>query len=151
MTKPVECKTARRIMPVSEWPSEDRAAWETALLPGDDLEEGGIRASHSGFSNSSQAKDYGRWLAWLKSRDLLDPHAAAVDRITRDRIRSFLADLAKHNSTATIINRLTGLKAVATVLDPEGDWAWINRAVSFVRARHRPARPSRERTPRPSA
>src|SRR5437879_13042176 len=103
-------------MPVGEWPIQDRSIWLSTLLPGDDCGQGGARASHSEFSNRRVEDDYGRWLGWLKCRNGLDPYAAPSDRITRELVRCDVSDLRK-NSTATHMDRLTGRKTAAEVLE----------------------------------
>lgn len=56
-----------------------------------------------------------------------------------------MVDLSKHNATATILARLVALKIMARLMDPTRDWSWIDRGISFVKARHRPARPKLHR------
>jgi hypothetical protein len=61
-------------------------------------------------------KGYGRWLAWLDSKDLLDAKVAQYTgpgKSVRWRFRK--------------------------------DWSWIYRRVSAIRARQKPARPKRHR------
>jgi len=78
----------RRCRPVEQWPRSDQCQWQSALQAGDPLEEGGCRAKRSRFSNRAMEKGYGRWLAWLDGKGLLDEQAAPGDRITADRVRA---------------------------------------------------------------
>jgi integrase len=135
----------RLCKPVDQWQQEDRLRWEAALQPGDLLEEGGCRAGHSRFSNRGMVKGYGRWLAWLDAKGLLDGRAAPRDRITPDRVRTYIADLERENATGTVIARLIELKVMAGIMEPGRDWSWIYRRASAIRARHKPARPKRYR------
>jgi integrase/recombinase XerD len=135
----------RRCRPLDQWPQWDRRQWQSALQAGDLLEPGGCRAERSPFSNRAMVKGYGRWLAWLDSRGLLDVQVAPGDRITPDRVRAYVGDLEAQNASGTVIARLTELKVMAAIMDPGRDWSWIYRFASSMRARHRPARPKRHR------
>jgi integrase/recombinase XerD len=137
--------TDRRCKPVAQWPQRDRLCWEAALQPGDWLEPGGGRAQHSRYSNRAMEKGYGRWLAWLDGKGWLDNRVAPGDRITPDRVRTYVADLEAENASGTVVARLIELKVMAGVMDPGRDWSWIYRIASSIRARHQPARPKRHR------
>ena len=112
---------ARLCKPVNQWPQEDRLRWQAALQPGDLLEEGGCRAGHSQFSSRAMVKGYGRWLAWLDTKGLLDGRVAPRDRITLDRVRAYVADLERENATGTVIARLIELKIMAGIIEPDAD------------------------------
>jgi integrase len=135
----------RRCRPINQWPQPDRQRWQAALQTGDLLEQGGCRAEHSRYSNRGMEKGYGRWLAWLDSRGLLDDRVAPADRITPDRVKAYGEDLERENASGTVIARLIELKVTAAVMDARRDWSWIYRAASAIRARHKPARPKRHR------
>jgi hypothetical protein len=90
-------------------------------------------------------RGYGRWLAWLDSRGLLDEQVIPGDRITSDRVRAYVGHLEAENSSGTVIARLIELKVTAAIMDPGADWSWIYRMASSIRARHKPARPKRHR------
>jgi integrase len=135
----------RRCKPVDQWPQYDRDCWHAALQAGDLLEEGGCRAGHSRFSNRAMARGYGRWMAWLDGRGLLDDQVLPGDRITSDRVRTYVADLEAENASGTVIARLIELKIMATIMAPARDWSWIYRMASLIRVRHKPARPKRHR------
>jgi integrase/recombinase XerD len=135
----------RRCKPVDQWPQYDRDRWHAALQAGDLLEPGGCRAGHSRFSNRAMMRGYGRWLAWLDGRDLLDGQVAPGDRITPDRVRTYAADLEAENASGTVIARIIELKIMASIMTPARDWSWIYRMASSIRVRHEPARPKRHR------
>jgi hypothetical protein len=108
----------RRCTPVEEWPQRDQLQWQAALQPGDLLEPSGYRAGHSRFSNRAMVKGYGRWLAWLDANGLLDGRVGPGDRITRDRVRTYVTDLERENATGTVIARLIELKIMAGIMEP---------------------------------
>src|SRR5262249_878112 len=107
------------------------------------LEPSGYRAGHSRFSNRAMEKGYGRWLAWLASRGLLNDQGAPGDRITPDRVKTYVADLEKENASGTVIARLIELKIMDAIMAPERDWRGMHRMASSIRARPKPARPKR--------
>jgi integrase/recombinase XerD len=135
----------RRCRPPEEWPQWDRRQWQTALQAGDLFEEGCCRAKHSNYSNRAMERGYGRWLAWLDGNGLLDEKAPPGDRITPDRVRTYVEHLEVENASATAIARLIELEVMASIMDPGRDWSWIHRMASAIRARHKPARPKRHR------
>jgi integrase/recombinase XerD len=145
MTKTLSSAAERRCKPLDQWPQWDRRQWQSALQPGDPLEPGGNRAERSPFSNRAMVKGYGRWLAWLDSRGLLDAEVAPGDRITPDRVRAYVGHLEAENASGTVIARIIELKVTAVVMDPGRDWSWIYRFASSMRIRHKPARPKRHR------
>src|SRR5262245_12811456 len=116
---------ARRCRPLDQWPQWDRRQWQSALKVGDPLDESGCRAERSPFSNRAIVKGYGRWLAWLDSRGLLDEQVLPGDRITRDRVRAYVGYLEAENASGTVIARIIELKVTAAIMDPGRDWSWI--------------------------
>ena len=90
-------------------------------------------------------KGYGRWLACLDSRGLLDSQVAPGDRITPDRVRAYVGHLEAENASGTVIARIIELKVMAAIMDPGRDWSWIYRFASSMRVQHKPARPKRHR------
>src|SRR5437762_2928308 len=93
MTKTLSSAAERRCRPLDQWPQSDRRQWQSALEAGDPLEQGGCRAERSPFSNRAIEKGYGRWLAWLDSRGLLDAQIDPGNRITPDRVRAYVGHL----------------------------------------------------------
>jgi integrase/recombinase XerD len=142
---PLHFDPERRGMPVMEWPESDRALWRAALVAGDLLEEGGALARYAAETNRKLAKNYARWLTWLSRRGLLDEHTPPAERITPERVKAWVTDLQTINASGTILARLQALYEMAKVLDTGGDWCWIRRIESRVRARHVPARAKRGR------
>ncbi len=145
MTKVLARDPARRCLPSAEWPAEDRHLWEAALLPGDLLEDGGIRSRYAGVSNRKVAKGYGRWLAWLAWTKQLDAAVGPADRITEAQVAAYVMALERINGTYTLLARLQELYEAAIVMDPRASWYWIRRIAGRVRARHAPARSKRNR------
>ena len=98
-----------KCLPITVWPSVDRAAWETAVRPGDPFERGGIAASWSEATRRKTIAGYGRFLFWLKERNELDETVAPVARITRERLGAYLEDLKSMNRGHTLQCRMQEL------------------------------------------
>ena len=123
MTRRLHQDPDRRCRPLAEWPDTDRHLWLSALVPGDLLEEGGLRAKFTENTNRGIVEGYGRWLQWLDRQGLLDQTNSPGDRITPIRVHAYLADLERHNATQTVFNRLIHLSVVARVMAPDQDWS----------------------------
>jgi hypothetical protein len=124
-----------------------RERWLAALNPDDlnDDDDGGGRAEHRFFSNRAIELSYGRLLTWCESNGVPLSQAAPCEQITPKLVRAFANDLLQLNATATVITRVTGLKVIATIIDPARDWSWIYKTASKIRPQHRPARLKRDR------
>jgi hypothetical protein len=134
MTTISSSSVERRCRPLDQWPHRDQRQWRSALQVGDLLEPGGSRTERSPFSNRAMVKGYGRWLAWLDRRGLLDAQVSPGDRITPDRVRAYVGHLEAENASGTVIARIIELKVTAAIMDPERDWSWIYRFASSMRA-----------------
>jgi integrase len=145
MTEFARYQNSRLCKKLHEWPEQEQTLWQAAVLPGDLFEDDGARARYSDFSNRAVVEGYGRWLGWLDRQGLLNSRLSPGERITPSRVRAYIADLEKANSTQSVLNRLQHLRTAAQVMAPNHDWSWINRFASMIRARHRPARPKLQR------
>jgi integrase/recombinase XerD len=124
------------------WPDADRALWQAAITPGDVLDDCvAARASHSAASNRKAESGYGRWLTFLGSACPEALTLAPAERITAVRTRDYVRSLQDlGNASQTILARLQELGEVARVMNPAGNWAFLNRLGARVRASHKPAR-----------
>ncbi|MDC8755444.1 hypothetical protein OIK40_12410 [Erythrobacter sp. sf7] len=137
----------RQSLPVAKWPEQDRIVWEAACTPTSILEDSGGELTHlAPISQRKTAKGWGRFINHLRFNDrnaLLEPVTA---RVTLGRVRGYVRRLEElGNSTHTILCRLQELADAARILAPDGDFSFINRIASHVRAQHRPARPKHNR------
>jgi integrase len=71
--------------------------------------------------------------------------ATPAQRITMERLHAYLAELQRTNRGHTPQNRIQELGDALRALAPEGDWRWILRAASRLRANTVPAHDKRER------
>src|SRR5436190_18153301 len=125
---------SRRCRPVAEWPNLDRLAWQAAITEGDLLETGGGGSEWAPCSRQKIAKGYGRWLTWLGIRGLLGPKTDPAERVTRDAVRDYVADLRiANNAPYTVLARVQELYQAIRVMAPERDWAWLREMEGRVR------------------
>ena len=129
-----------RCMPFTEWPAKDRTAWHLAQEPGDALEPGGLAATWSKVTRTMAANGYGRWLTWLEHRGLLDSDASPDQRISKERLSAYWAELAATNAPFSVQTRIRQLGMAVRAMAPRGDWRWILRGADRLRAVAQPAR-----------
>lgn len=132
----------RACLKPKDWPDEDRQIWEQACKPADILSlDAGLRANHAPVSNFKAQQGYGRWLTFLHFNDKDALSLKAADRITSERVTSYVEWLLGFgNSTQTIMSRLQELGEAAKVFDPDRKWSFIRKLAAKIRARHKPAR-----------
>ena len=126
-------------MPVELWPAADRMAWEAALKPVDVFDIAGVASRWSEATQHKTELGWGRYLFFLFERAELDPLSTPAERITRERLAAYLAELQRTNRGHTPQNRIQELGDAMRALVPERDWRWILRAASRLRASTVPA------------
>lgn len=136
---------ARRCMPVEEWPEPDRQAWEAANRVGDPLDEGGLAAGWRPLTGLAVAKAYGRWLTWLSHSSGLAPRARPAERITRDRLRGYIAALLGTVAPATAYGLVRDLSQAIRVMEPDRDRSLLKLATQRLKARAKPTRNKRSK------
>lgn len=125
----------RQRLKIEDWPDADRAAWESALAPGDLLDSTMGAAHHwSPETRDMRRKAYGRWLTSRIAACDFDPTAAPTARITRDAVSAYLAELQAQVAPYTVWGYLAGLHAVASAFDAVADWSWLRRVVRKLEA-----------------
>ena len=137
----------RRCLPLELWPAQDRQAWELACTPTSILEDVGGELMHlSEMSRRKTAKGWGRYLSHLDRHDPGSLLETPAERLTLKRVRRYVRRLEElDNSTSTVLCRLQELVDAAQILAPHGEFAFIKRIASYIRARHRPARAKHNR------
>jgi integrase len=109
------------------------------------LEGGGAGASWAPHTRVKIAKGYGRWLTWLCTKSLLDPAITPSDRVDRQRVSAYVAELSSLNSPYTVVARVQELYLALAALAPEQDWTWIRRIERKLRTTARSVRNKRQR------
>lgn len=125
-----------KLIPVTCWPSTDRAEWQRALRDDDLFGPASIAFTWRPATVSWVADGYGRALFWLARNGFLDPERPAAERWTIHRLHSYLAEMRLQSlGTSTIRNRLTALERALAVIAPSADRSLLQSAVKQLTAR----------------
>ncbi len=134
----------RLILPLEFWPAEDQSRWHTACADEADLDDPNVAASWSARRRQNVSLAYGRYLTWLLQHGALNHADLPGSRVTRDRIAAYRTELASHVSEITVTTYIGNLQRMMVVIAPNGDWSWLARIYSRLKAR---AKPSRDKRP----
>jgi integrase len=126
--------------PIDGWPTGDRAAWERCVEPAGLFESGGAGAAWSAASRFKTARGYSAWLSWLATKGLLDPNISPSDRVTRERVATYIAELRAKLAPYTVLCRVQELHDALRTMEPEVDWGWRAQIYRGLRAQVRSAR-----------
>jgi integrase len=135
----------RRCMPLSEWPALDQNAWAAAIEDDDILSGTGTAAHWRPETRRSVISAYGRYLTFLERSGWLDRTAGPDARLTPDRLRTYIAELAETIVPVTISSRITGLAEALRVMAFGTKYPYLNLARRRLKARARPTRNKRAR------
>ena len=137
---PVAVTPPGRCLPLAQWPTADRVAFQTAIRPGRLLAEAAPGARLRPNTLRRHQASYGRWLAFLGASGQLDPDEAPGARATPARVRAYIVELQAANAPGTVLVRLQSLKIVLGWLEPAQDWSWLRPLLARLQARARPVR-----------
>jgi integrase/recombinase XerD len=126
--------------PIETWPANDRALWRQGVEKGGLFESAGAGAAWSDGSRLKTASGYKAWLSWLAAREILDPNLKPADRVTRERVAAYVAELQADRAPYTVLSRVRELYDALRVIAPEDDWKWLSRLYCALTARVRPVR-----------
>ncbi len=129
-----------RHLPIEEWPARDRAIWTEGLEPKGLFDAAGAGANWSERSRRNTAGGYGYWLSWLQAQGACDLGLRPAERVTRDRIAAYIAELRAERADHTVLCRIQELFDALRVLAPDEDWSWLARVYRNLRAGAQPAR-----------
>jgi integrase len=118
----------RRAMPFDQWPERDRCAWIAATTQTDDDLLVTNRPALNWRPSSIElfVRYYGIWLDWMKTEGSLDPAVAPEDRVTPERLTTYLkAQRARGVSAKTLVNNAVSLRHMFEALAPDRDWTWL--------------------------
>jgi site-specific recombinase XerD len=118
-------KRAKLLLPVEQWPTADRRAWERAVARGDLLDEAGPAARWSEGSKRTVVRGYRRWLGHLTRHD---PDALTRDpalRLAPGTVRAYVAALERTMTPAGTYNYVKHLHDAARIMFPALDLAWL--------------------------
>jgi integrase/recombinase XerD len=126
--------------PIADWPERDRALWEKGVEPKGLFEGGGVGAGWSDASRFKTARGYRYWLLWLTAHGLCDRNLSAADRVTRERVAAYVAELKPTRAPYTVLCRIRELYDAMRVMAPETDWDWLSELHCTLSAGVRPVR-----------
>jgi hypothetical protein len=126
--------------PIADWPERDRALWEKGVEPKGLFEGGGVGAGWSDASRFKTARGYRHWLLWLTAQGPCDLNSSAADRVTRERVAGYVAELRPLCAPYTVLCRIRELYDAMRVMAPETDWDWLSELHCTLSAGVRPVR-----------
>ena len=123
-------------LPFDRWPAADREAWATALAPRDLFADVPGRAEHwRPATVTLTLRGYGVWLAWLCQERSLQPGLTGRDLADHPRLRQYRRALNDAGLSAkSVMGALGNLARALKAMYPHGDWGWISKAASRIRA-----------------
>lgn len=122
------------VLPVSEWPPQDRAMWEAMLSQGGPLDQQGALAHLRATSIQTLANRYGRWLRWLA---VFAPEAlelAPEQRTSIARLQAWLSDLS-HTTPMSQLMFIDGVIRILRAQAPDLDWCEQRRLLAGLKRR----------------
>ncbi|MFA5957685.1 tyrosine-type recombinase/integrase [Hyphomicrobium sp.] len=125
-----------RALPISAWPAADRRSWIDAQSEDDDLLAEHKPAAHLRPSSKElYARNYGIWLAWLKSEGLLDEDQQPEERVTPARLTDYLrAERGLGNGARTLENHAVSISRMFELLAPDEDWSWTQPMIRKLKS-----------------
>lgn len=126
-------------LPVSAWPDADLEAFKAAYEPGDIFDETEGAGAHLAAGTRRMIRTaYRRWLSYITANYpdelALDPS----DRITSDRVRSFIDSLRTDTRVSSVAIVIDGLYSSARLIKSTADWAWLRSVRSRLVSRAEP-------------
>ncbi len=137
-----------RPLPIADWPPRDRELWNKAVEPSG-LFGGGAGARWSAATRVFIACGYNGWLFWLASKELLDPEMRPADRVTRERVAAYVAEMQTELAPYSVLDRIQGLHDALRVMEPQSNWEWLGQLRRNLKAQVRPARDKLSRLKQP--
>ena len=107
-----------RSLPVQEWPSADREAWEQACRPSVRLMKGGAASHMKASTRDDLARRWGYLLDHLARGGLLDHEAEAGASISPETIASLIAEGQALWGSVTLAQTISKLRRMANILAP---------------------------------
>jgi integrase/recombinase XerD len=132
-------------LPIRLWPEADRAAWYAAIRQGDILDGAGPAAHWRPATKATNIHHYGRWLAFLQSRNMLETNAQPGWLCNRETLATYIDYLKETVCPVTVAGSVIGLSVMLKAMMPDQDWGWLIRTGSRLKSRARPSREKRTR------
>jgi len=131
----------RHAVPLCDWPDADQAMWNMVIAEGDLLDGQGPGANWAPTTTNNTRKAYGYWLHWLGTKGFLsEPVDNPLDRITPERIKSYIADMEEDAAPLTRFVYILDLLRFAEAASRCRNWQWFRRIKNRLWARATPFR-----------
>jgi integrase/recombinase XerD len=133
---------ARLHLPYEQWPEADRRLWAAALDGNDDpfCDAPGARLADA--TRQKLLFGWRRFLGFLAISELAGLEADPAERLTIERVRSYVAHLAETNTPKSVAARIDDLYQAARIILPHRDWSWLKS----IKTRLYAAAPARGRS-----
>jgi hypothetical protein len=116
------------VLRVEAWPVIDRQFWEAGVAPATGLRRRRHADTLTPRSIKAAWESYGRFLAVLAERGLLNLAIGPAERVTFETVAVFFdAFRAAGNADNTIKARLFHLRMALHIMTPKADFDWITR------------------------
>lgn len=138
-------KLSLDLIPLSDWPVMDRAAWQAALRPGDPLDDPGPLAERSAEQTSKFQAAYGRWLGFLTERGFDGREKSGLDLFYAENVTSFVRRLSADLAPCSVRAYLTELYTVARAMAPDREFEFLRGATRHIWRTARPVTDKRGR------
>jgi integrase/recombinase XerD len=126
-------------LPVNEWPEADREAFRAAYEPGDVFDETAGPGAHLAETTRTSIRfTYRRWLGFLKANNPDDFSMPPAERITPERVRTFIDHLGAEAGPSSVAIAANRLYAAAQLIAPTTDWAWLKSIKARLASRALP-------------
>jgi hypothetical protein len=113
--------------PIKDWPDRDRLLWERGVEPASLFGSGGAGAGWSVRSRVKTANGHNSWLSWLAANDFFDPNVGPAERVTRERLTSYVAELRGKLAPYTVLCRVQEFCDSLRVIVPEWSSDWLTQ------------------------
>jgi integrase len=114
-----------RSLPLSEWPSADRAAWQDLCRPAIRLVRGGALSHLKEISRADYANRYGAFLGFLQRIEQLRMDLSAGALVTSENVEAYLTDLQSRVTGVSQYNFISKLRRAAKALASAVDFNWL--------------------------
>jgi integrase/recombinase XerD len=120
-------------LPYRDWPVADRLLWERATDNDDPFADApGARLSKA--SRQTYQLGWRRFLGFIATHEPTALELAPAERLTAERIRGFVTDLAATRSPTSVARLVDALYHAARVMMMERDWTWLRAIATRLRA-----------------
>lgn len=120
-------------MPFDHWPAADKTSWGFLSRQGEAWEPAGRGTVWTPKTLNMVMEGYGAWLRWLSEHERNTLFVDPLERITRDRVRSYCDAIGKQLAPPTAQMRLQRLGQAATGFSESAEFRWIFRAANRLK------------------